>query len=70
MKHTFTASTAPRSCVMISRREGDTISLAIDGVNIGHIELRHVPHAVRVRIACVFDSRVRITRSANKGSTE
>jgi hypothetical protein len=55
---------------MISRREGDTISLAIDGVNIGHIELRHVPHAVRVRIACVFDPRVRITRSANKGSAE
>jgi len=70
MKHTFTPSTAPKSCVMISRREGESISLAIDGVNIGHIELRHVPHAVRVRIACVFDARVRITRSGKEREIE
>lgn len=42
--------------------EGDRIWLAKDGVDLGFVEFKRVPHDVRVSIVLAFDRDIRISR--------
>jgi len=42
--------------------EGDRIWLTRDGVDLGFVEFKRVPHDVRVSIVLAFDRDIRISR--------
>jgi hypothetical protein len=43
-------------------REGDRIWLERDGVDLGFIELKRVPHDVRVSLVLAFSRDIKISR--------
>ena len=59
----------PRGTVIRSMREGDTVVLEIDGVEIGRVEIVGVPHDSKIRVAFSFVRRVRISHAKANPTT-
>jgi hypothetical protein len=51
-----------RGRVVLTRRQGDTVHLSIDGREVGVVEFLRVPHDAKVSVAFTFDRSIGIMR--------